>query len=144
MREKLQNLEDRSWRDNLCVDGIPECEEESWGNTEELFKDTLRETLGVNKIQIERANRVGAKETDKDKTIVAKFGSCKGKQRVLNETRCQEIEDIYVYEDFSKATVGIIKKDREKVKGLRQHGKYAILVYDEIYSRDKLIDEQSS
>ena len=35
-KEKLQNMEDRSQRDNHRVDAIPEYEEESWDDTEEL------------------------------------------------------------------------------------------------------------
>ena len=85
LKEKLRNLEDRSRRDNLRIDGIPEYEEESWDNTEELLKDALREKLGVNKFQIERAHRNRAKEGGKDRTIVAKFSSYKGKERLLNE-----------------------------------------------------------
>ena len=118
---------------------MPEYEEESWDDTEELLKDALREKLGVNKTQIERAHRAGAKEAGEDRTIVAEFSSCKGKQRILNEARCQKREDIYVYEDFSKATVTIRKENWEKVKALRQQGKYTILVYEKIYSRDKLL-----
>ena len=136
--EKLRNLEDRSRRDNLRIDEIPEYEEESWNDTEELLKDALHEKLDVNKIQIERAHRVGAKKAGKDRTIVAKFSSYKGQQRVLNEARRQKRKDIYVYEDFSKVAVAIKKENWEKVKTLRQQGKYAILVYDKIYSRDKL------
>ena len=139
LKEKLRDLEDRSGRDNFRVNGIPEYEEESWDDTEELLKDALREKLGVNKTQIERAHRVGAKEAGEDRTIVAEFSSCKGKQRILNEARCQKKEDIYVYEDFSKATVTIRKENWEKVKALRQQGKYTILVYEKIYSRDKLL-----
>ena len=133
LKEKLRNLEDRSRRDNLY--GMPECEEESWDDTEELLKDALSEKLGVNKIQIGRAHRVGAKEGGKDRTMVAKFSSYKGKQRVLNEARRQKREDIYVYEDFPKATVAIRNENWEEVKALRQQGKHTILVYDKIYSR---------
>ena len=39
-----------------------------------------------------------------------------------------------VYEDFTKATVEIWKKNWEKVKVLRAQNKYAILVYDKIYT----------
>ena len=97
----------------------------------------MLEKLGVTKIQIQRAHRVGAKEEGKDRTIVAKLSSYKHKQRVLNEARHQKREEIYVYEDFFKATVAIRNENWEKVKALRQQGKYAILVYDKIYSRDK-------
>ena len=131
-------MEDRSQRDNLRIDGIPEYEEESWYDTEELPIEALPEKFGVNKIQIERAHRAGAKEGGKDRTIVATFSSYKGKQLVLNEARRQKKEDIYEYEDFSKATVAIMKENWEKVKALRQQNEYATLVYDKIYSRDKL------
>ena len=57
MKEKVRNLEDRSRQDNLHIDGIPEYEEESWDDTEELVKDILREKLDVSKIHVERAHR---------------------------------------------------------------------------------------
>ena len=56
LKEKLRSLEDRSRRDNLLVDGIPKYVEESWNDIEKLLKYTLREKLGVNKIQLERAH----------------------------------------------------------------------------------------
>ena len=132
-------MEERYRRDNLHVDGIAEYEQESWDDTEELLKDALRKKLGGNKIQIEWAHRVGEKEAGKDRTIVAKFSNCKGKQRVFNEVSCQKREDIHVYEDFSKTSVAIRKENWEKVKALRQQGKCTILVYDKIYSQDKLL-----
>ena len=67
--------------------------------------------MGVNKIQIERGRRVGAKKGAIDRTIFAKFSSYKGKQRVLNEATCQKREGIYLYEDFSKANVAIKKEN---------------------------------
>ena len=99
---------------------------------EELLKDALL-GLGLNNIRVETAHQVGAKDAGKDKTIFVKFCSHKVKQRVLNEARRQKREDIYVYENFSMA----IKKEHwKKIKALRQHDKYAVLVYDKIYSRD--------
>ena len=40
--EKLMVLEDRSRRDNLRFDGIPEYKNETWADTEDIFKYTLR------------------------------------------------------------------------------------------------------
>ena len=108
--------------DNLCIDGIPEYEEESWEDTEELLKYALREKLVVNKIQIERTHRVGAKEGGKNRTIVAKFSSYKGKQRVLNEARHQKREFIYIQEDFSKEAVAIRKKKLGESKSTNTAG----------------------
>ena len=45
--DKLRVLEDRSWRDNLRFDGIPEYKNETWADTEDILKDTLREQLGI-------------------------------------------------------------------------------------------------
>ena len=42
-------------------DGIEEWKEESWADTEQNLKDTLREILGIQNIKIERAHRVGDK-----------------------------------------------------------------------------------
>ena len=124
-KEKLQNMEDRSQRDNHRVDGIPEYEEESWDDTEELHEDASPEKLGVNKIQIERAHRVGAKEAGKDRTIVAKFSSYKGKQHVLNGARCQKRNDMYMR--VSPKQLWLLgKKTGKKVKILKQQGKNAI------------------
>ena len=69
LKEKVRSLEDRFRRDKLRIDGLPECKEEAWANSEELRKDALREKLGESKIQIERVHRAGSK----DRTIVAKF-----------------------------------------------------------------------
>ena len=69
-------MEDRTRQDNLGINGIPEYEQIfCWDDTEELLKDVLREKLGVNKIQIERVHRIGAKEGGKGRAIVAKFRS---------------------------------------------------------------------
>ena len=132
LKEKLQNLEDRSRRDEMKYQ---KNEEQSWNDTEKLLKDVLPEKLGVTKIQIEKTHRVGAKEVGKD---IKKFSSYKGKQLILNKATFQKREDIYVYDDFSKATVAIRKENWEKVTALRQQGKYVILIYDKIYSRHNL------
>ena len=43
-------------------------------------------------------------------------------------------KSIQIYKDFSKAAVEIRKKNWEKVKEIRAQNKYAILVYDKIYT----------
>ena len=46
------------------------------------------------------------------------------------------LSEIQIHEDFLKVTVEIWKKNWEKVKELRDQNKYAILVYDKIYTTD--------
>ena len=64
----------------------------------------------------------------KKQNLVAKFNGYQGKQRVLDETRRLKRKDIYVYKDFSKASAATRQENWDKVKALRQQGKYAVLV----------------
>ena len=65
--------------------------------------------------------------------IVVKLRSFKMKERILAEAKKMKPKGIQIYEDFSKTTVEIQKKNWEKVKDLKAQNKYAILVYDKIY-----------
>ena len=91
-------------------------------------------TLGIENIEIERAHRVGDKNQSSCRTIVAKLSKYKTKDRILAKARKKKPQGIRIYEDFSKATVQIRKENWEKVKDLRSQGKYAVLVYDKIYT----------
>ena len=122
LKEKAQNLEDRSQRGNPRIDRLTEYQEKASDNTEQLLKDSLPEKLDVNQIQIERSHPVETKEAVKDRTIVAKFCNYKGKQRVLNEVRHQKREEIQACKDFFKAAVAIRKENLEKLKVLRHQG----------------------
>ena len=54
-KDKLRMFEDRSKRYNLHFDGIEEWEDESWADTEENLKLKIKETLGIENIEFERA-----------------------------------------------------------------------------------------
>ena len=60
--------------------------------------------------------------------------SFKIKVRILAEAKKRKPKGIEIYEDFSKTTVEIQKKNWEKLKELRAQNKYAISVYDKIYT----------
>ena len=65
---------------------------------------------------------------------MAKLSSFKIKERILTEAKKRKPKGIQIYEYFSKATVETRKMNWEKVKDLRAQNKYAILVYDKIYT----------
>ena len=74
VNDKLIELEYRSRRDNLRVDGIAEEFKETWEQTKEKIKKFIKEDLKVDKeIKIERAHRV-KRSNDNDitrpKTVV--------------------------------------------------------------------------
>ena len=108
--DTLRVLEDRSRCDNLRFDGIPEYKNETWADTEDILKDTLREQLGMNNIKIERSHRTGTNTQSTCRLITAKFTSYKTKEGILKETRNQKPKDIWIYEDFSKETVKMRKE----------------------------------
>ena len=132
LREKLRDIEDRSRRDNLRIDGLQEVENETWEQTEKILKSMIQEKLEIEDVNIERAHRVGNTSNTSPRTVVAKFSSFKGKQLVLSAAKKLKGQNIYINEDFSKETMDIRKEKWKSVKSLRSQGKYAILVYDKI------------
>ena len=56
------------------------------------------------------------------------------KERILAEAKKRKPKVIQIYEDFSRATVEMQKKNWEKVKELRAQNKHTILVYDKLYT----------
>ena len=63
LREKMRDLEDRSRRDNLRVDGLKEIDNETWEKTEEILQQMIRDVLELEGINIERAHRAVIKAT---------------------------------------------------------------------------------
>ena len=94
--DKLRMLEDRSRMDNLRFDGIEEWEDESWENeswadTEENLKLKIKETLGIENIEFERAHRLGDKNQSSCRTIVAKLSKYKTKEHILTKVRKKKL-----------------------------------------------------
>ena len=83
---------------------------------EQNLKSTLGEILGIQTIKIERAHHVGDKKRSPCRTMIAKLSSFKiKKKRVLTEAKKRKHKVIQIYEDFSKATTEIQKKNWEKI-----------------------------
>ena len=135
--ERLRDLEDRSRRDNLRIDGIAEVENETWEQTEEILQNLFKEKLQLENISVERAHRVGNKEKNNTRTIVLKLASFKDKLKIISEARKLKGTNICINEDYSKETLEIRKEKWKEVKELRKNGTYAILVYDKVVIKGK-------
>ena len=70
------------------------------------------------------------------RTIVTKFLDYKEKEEVIRQRYKSKDTTYSVREDFSKETVEIRKKLWYQIKKLREDGKYAVINYDKIVSRD--------
>ena len=112
LREKLRNLEDRSRRDNLRLNGVEEYDNEFWADTKETLKEFIEQNLGLRNIKIERAHRTGEKNGSNDapRTIVAKFSSFKIKEVILKNASKLKGTHYYINEEFSKETLTKIGK----------------------------------
>ena len=135
--ERLRDLEDKSRRDNLRIDGIAELENETWEQTEEILHNLFKEKLELENISVERAHRVGNKGKNDKRTIVLKLASFKDKLKIISEARKLKGTNISINEDYSKETLEIRKEKWKEVKELRKNGTYAILVYDKVVIKGK-------
>ena len=80
---KLIDLEDRSRRNNLRIDGISESRNETWEECEEEIQKVFNEKLGVKNVQIERAHHSkrskSSNNSEKPRTIICKLLNYKQK-----------------------------------------------------------------
>ena len=75
---KVDDLENCSRRNNLCFDGIPEDQNETWMGTEHKIKQVLSDHLDIKTedFSIERAHRVGKVKSQagyKPRPVIAKL-----------------------------------------------------------------------
>ena len=109
IRNKLTDLEDRSKRNNIQIDGIAEEPGKTWEECKRKAQRSLSEELDKNDVVIERAHRVKAysyenKNSNKlrSRTIVCNLLSFAYKARILKSSHRFKGTTYYVNEDFSK------------------------------------------
>ena len=130
---KLVDLEDRSRRCNLRIDGVTEKKGETWEQCEEEIQNIFKEKLGLENINIERAQRSkGKTNSNKPRTIVCKLLSYKQKKEVLKNAKKLKGSNIFINEDFCFETMQRRKELWEEVKRLRSEGQIAFLNYRSI------------
>ena len=120
IQHKLIELEDRSRRNNIRIDGIEEEEGETWEISVAKATKVFKEKLGIEKeIIIERAHRRKRHYKDKDKkrprTIVLRLANFKDKNIILKSVNKLKGSDVYINEDFSRET----KRNQGKSCGRR-------------------------
>ena len=143
LKEQFRIQKDRLRRNNIRAKSIEEDENETWENTENKLRSFLYDELEItDELYIERAHRVRRRKDVKfnsnntPRTIVAKFLDYKEKEEVMRRRYKLKDTTYSVREDFSKETVEIRKKLWDQVKKLREDGKYAVIKYDKIVTRD--------
>ena len=143
IQHKLIELEDRSRRNNIRIDGLEEEEGETWEISDAKATKVFIEKLGIEKgIIIERAHRTKKNYKDKDKkrprSIGLSLANFKDKNIILKNVNKPKGSDVYINEDFSRETTELRKKLWEEVKQLRSEGKFGYLNYRSITTRDQV------
>ena len=105
-------------------------------------KDMFAQKLGLDGIEIERAHRVKRNNrdsnTNRPRTIVVKLLRFKDKTKIFQNANKLKGQNIFLNNDFSKATLELRKDLMVGVKRLKELGKIAYLNYTTIVSREKV------
>ena len=119
-------MEDRCRRNNIRIDGIKEAKGETWNDCEEKVQDMFAQKLGLDGIEIERANRVKRNSrdsnTNRPRTIVVKLLRFKDKTKIFQNANKLKGKNTFINNDFSKATLELRKYLMVEVKRLRELG----------------------
>ena len=135
-QKTIQDLQDRSMRDNLIFSNVPQTRGE---NCEDVVKKIIRDQIGIKEpVAFERVHRMGQMSQDERKpvSIVAKFSHFKDKERVKQNAKNLKGTRIGVYEQFSQRTNEERKILYPQYKSARQSGKYAVLRHNHLIVED--------
>ena len=119
---KIVELEDRSRRNNLRIDGITEKENKTWDECEQEVQPLIKDKLGIaENIVIERANQITKKGNSdenpgKPRTIVCRFLNYTDRTNILKNAKKLKGKNVFINEDFSYETMELRKELLEKVK----------------------------
>ena len=142
IKDKLNDLENRSRRNNLRIDGIIEEGSKLWVQSEKKLHEIIKDQFERD-IEIERAHRIGKTMIDgspnKRRAIIAKFVNFKDKQEVLSECKARKswTKCIFFYEAFSEDTMEKRKSLFQRAKELREKRKFVKISYDRLIVCDR-------
>ena len=136
--KKSTDLENRSRRNNIRIDGIHEdSPSESWDVTEQKVKEVLMEKLQLDFTpNVERAHRVFSRKSNynklKPKTVICNLSSWKEKDFIVRQARKLKPRGLFINEDFADETIKRRKELLPKLKAAREQGKMAYFVVDKL------------
>lgn len=129
---KINDLEDRSRRNNLLIFGVSETDGETPTVLYEKIDKLFREVLEVDVKTIERLHRVGRRVSHKDRPVILKVYDYREKIDILRNCRKLKGTAFSVSEDFCDRTRDVRKKLWESAKDERNQGSSVRLVYNKL------------
>ena len=138
IKAKLNDLENKSRRNNLRFDGLKDSPDETWEESERKLAGVLNQLdLDPNEIEFERAHRVGKFDKNKKRTIIVKMLRYKDREDVLKAARKKKLANIYVNEDYCEETIKRRKELIPVMKEKRAEGKFCYINVDKLVVRDR-------
>ena len=137
LKRKMVDMEDRSRRQNLRVDGLIEEEHEDWNQCQMKVKEIFRQNLNLENVDIDRAHRTGKKTENRSRTIILKLKNYEDKSEILKRGKMLKGTGIYINEDFSRETMEYRKELWNEVKKHRENGKISHIQYRTVIVRNR-------
>nr|XP_054917163.1 uncharacterized protein LOC129380383 [Dermacentor andersoni] len=107
---KVDDLENRSRRNNLVIYGLPDDDEETAAGLEsKVVTEVFQDKLGLTVSGIERCHRIGRKFKYKKRPVILKFLDYREKASALKSAHKLKGSEISISEDFSTRTREIRK-----------------------------------
>ena len=121
LEDKVDDLENRSRRNNLCFEGISESAGENWQQTENKLKELISTYMPEvrDDVVIERAHGVGKTRPSeaKPRKIVARFFNYKDRETILKAKKNLHGTNIFINEDYSDR---VMKKRNDLMTKLKE------------------------
>ncbi|XP_049523120.1 uncharacterized protein LOC125945415 [Dermacentor silvarum] len=130
---KIDDLENRSRRNNLIIFGVKEAKGVRIPSLERtVSKDILEDLLKLPNVDIERIHRIGRPTENKCRPVILKLLDGRDKFRILKN--CGKLRDteFSISEDFSPRVQSIRKKLWASTKVNRSNGDKVTLVFDKV------------
>ncbi|XP_075553443.1 uncharacterized protein LOC142586063 isoform X1 [Dermacentor variabilis] len=133
LSNKLEDLENRSRRNNLIIYGLKEGDNESPAILEKrVMHDIFKDILAVEVKSIERIHRIGKKRTARERPVILRFFDFTEKMSVLRNCSKLQGEQISISEDFSPAVREMRRKLWHSSQENRTRGDKVKLIFDKL------------
>lgn len=153
--EGLDEVSNRMRRNNLIFRGLAEKENETWSETEAVLTTFVKDKLGVEAGEIERAHRLGTRRGRSARPIIVKFLNFKCKDEILrNAYKLKDVAfpKVSISEDFSPkvrlarsklwgfASQYRTQNVRYKLSFDKLHVNNEVYVYDHVHQTVRLLN----
>ena len=129
LKQKVIELEDRSRRDNLVIEGLEDSEKEGPALCEKRARSFFKDTLNIDRgddLVIGRVHRMGQYNKDKPRPTIVKFDRYKDREEVWNK-RSKVPKGKGLKENYSKETDRARAQLFPIMKAARSKGYYSKL-----------------